>query len=520
MRHAATLIASCLVLLAPSAAQAAQVSLRPTDGGWELVFAGGDEANLADLRREVNFPIVERVLVHDDGSALVLGEYCRAAGERSAVCEPPPGGFVRRGTVLGEGGDDRIVSELRVPTAFDGGPGDDSMSGGFATFAGGPGADLMESYGHSELSYADRSATVRVTLDLTANDGEAGEGDDVRGTFDAVAGGAGADELSVTPSGGALGGTAGTRLDGAGGDDLLIGGDRADELNGGDGADVLLAEGGADWLWGGPGPDRMRGGDGDDTLTYMRPPSIPGEQSTAGVTVTLDDEPGDGAPGEGDDAGADIESVHGGPGPDMLVGSPAADRLHGRGGDDVLSGEGGDDELEGGPGFDRIAGGAGSDRSITGFGDGDVLELRDGKADFGLCGGAPARVSADPFDFLLGCFSTAELPSGYLRVSTTRTGSPSLAVFCRESGVDRPCRGRVRLVRRGTGRPLGTGRYALIPGTRRHVRIALTAEGRRLRRTSRGPVRFSAFAVDDRVADPVPVLGQVWPRARGEWRPR
>lgn len=524
MRHAALIATSLLLLAAPTAA-ASQVSLRPISppfgSGYELVFAGGEDANGADIRRHPDFPVVERVLVHEDASPLVLGDHCRASGERSAICEPPPGAFVRRGSILGEGGHDRIVSELRVETLVSGGPGDDRLSAGVATFDGGPGADLMESYGRSELSYADRGGPVRVSLDRTANDGEAGEGDDVRGTFDAITGGGGADELSVVPSGGELHrGTRGARLNGAGGDDTLVGGDRGDELNGGDGRDVLQAAGGADRLWGGAGPDRMRGGDGDDAVSYVQPPTVTGAQSEAGVVVTLNDQPDDGAEGEGDDVGSDVESVDGGPGPDALVGTPGDDRLHGRGGNDVLRGASGDDDLEGGPGADRIVGGPGSDRSVTGFGAGDVLELRDGERDFGACLDGRLDVSADPFDFLLGCFAFAHFGSGYQRVTTTRTGAPALTVRCRSVGGPERCRGQVWLVRRGSGKLLGTGRYALAPGSRRRVALALTAEGRRLRSSSREPIPFTALAVADRMADPTPVLGAVWPRASGEWRVR
>ena len=517
----AVLTGAVLSLLTPAAAGAAEVSLRPVALGYELVFRGGDDHNHADIRRAENYPVVERILVHEDSSPLVLGDHCRPSGERSAVCEPPTGGIVTRGTVLGEGGNDRIVSELRVATVFSGGPGDDDMRGGFATFSGGPGADRMESFAHSALTYSDRVGPVSVTLDRTAGDGEPGEGDDVRGHFDAVTGGGGADELSVVAAGGgAERGARGTRIDGAGGDDILVGGDRADDLIGGDGRDVLMSEGGADRLWGGAGPDRMRGGEGDDTVSYTQPPSAPGAQSTAGVVVTLDDQPGDGAEGEGDDVGSDVESVHGGPGPDTLVGGSGEDRLHGREGDDVLMGGAGFDDLEGGPGADRIVGGPGSDRAIAGFDRLDTLELRDEEPDFGLCSGRPSSVAADPFDFLLGCFSYAHLGDRHLRLSTSRGASPVLTVRCRSAGGRERCRGSLRLVRRGGGKLLGTGRYGLVPGARQRVRLALTAEGRRLRRSARGAIPFTAFAVAAGMADPLPVLGQVWPRARGEWRQR
>jgi hypothetical protein len=517
----AVLTGAVVCLLVPPAGDAAEVSLRASGpASYELVFAGGPEANAADIRRHADFPVVERVLVRDDGSDLAAGEHCRSTGPRSATCDPPPGAFVRGGSVLGEGGGDRVFSELRVPTLVAGGPGDDRLAAETATFVGGPGADLIEAHGRSELSYADRSAPVRATLDRTANDGEPGEGDDLRGSFDAITGGAGADELSAAPSGGELPrGTGGTRLNGAAGDDLLVGGDRPDELNGGDGRDVLLAEGGADRLWGGAGPDRMRGGAGDDVVSYVQPPSATGPQSTAGVLVTLNDQPDDGAEGEGDDVGADVESVHGGPGPDTLVGGTGEDSLQGREGDDVLMGGAGFDDLEGGPGADRIVGGAGSDRAVTGFDRLDTLELRDGEPDFGACEGRPRRLSADPFDFLLGCFSYAHFGEGELRLATPPAGGPSLTLRCRSVGGREGCRGEVRLVRRSTGKLLASARYRLLAGTRERVRLRLTAAGRKLRSRARAPIRVVALAVPQLMSDPTRALGATWPRAHGEWRP-
>jgi len=168
-----------------------------------------------------------------------------------------------------------------------------------------------------------------------------------------------------------LGGAAGSVLRGGTGADRLEGQDGADGLDGGPGDDVLLSGGGAnalqgadgdDQLAGGLGADDLRGGPGRDTLSY--------EDADDGVSVSLDDRPGDGAAGEGDDAHSDVETLVGSAGDDVLRAGAAGatlrggdgdDRLDGGPGGDVLDGGLADDVLDGDAGADVLAGGDGSD---------------------------------------------------------------------------------------------------------------------------------------------------------------
>jgi hypothetical protein len=143
----------------------------------------------------------------------------------------------------GRGGDDQLhdASPRRAlrsgdpsPFAFEGPPIALADPGrGRDTFDGGAGPS-------DTVSYAARSAALRIDLGSTAAIGGArGERDSVRGVENAS------------------GGT---------GDDRLTGGPRSDQLDGGEGDDVIAGRGGGDTLTGGSGRDTARGGPGGDSM--------------------------------------------------------------------------------------------------------------------------------------------------------------------------------------------------------------------------------------------------------------
>ncbi|MCA3015308.1 MAG: hypothetical protein INH41_23215 [Myxococcaceae bacterium] len=142
------------------------------------------------------------------------------------------GGDTLTGNALGNrltggGGNDTVT----------GGAGDDVFDEGAAanggdTLAGGDGFDRVD--------YSARSAALTVTLDGMANDGAAGEADDVEADVE--------------------------RVDGGSGNDALTGNGSANELNGNGGNDTLTGLDGRDVLSGGAGNDTLLGGDGDDIL--------------------------------------------------------------------------------------------------------------------------------------------------------------------------------------------------------------------------------------------------------------
>ena len=115
---------------------------------------------------------------------------------------------------------------------LDGGGGDDVLRGAGGTDAlrGGAGADTA--------SYSERTESVAVSLDGTANDGAPGEDDAVAADVENAIGGAGGDSLT--------------------------GNERANALDGGPGADSIAGLGGVDAVDAGDGDDAVSAIDGND----------------------------------------------------------------------------------------------------------------------------------------------------------------------------------------------------------------------------------------------------------------
>jgi Ca2+-binding RTX toxin-like protein len=133
---------------------------------------------------------------------------------------------------------------------------------------------------------------------------------------------------------------------GGAGNDTLRGGAGDDTLDGGDGNDTFTTGAVAD------GNDTLIGGAGSDTADYSA--------RTAPLTISLDDVANDGAVGETDNVGSDIETLKGGAGDDILIGSSHADTIYGGPGNDTITGGGGNDVLYGDAGNDTFDEGAAS----------------------------------------------------------------------------------------------------------------------------------------------------------------
>ena len=239
---------------------------------------------------------------------------------------------------------------------------------------------------------------------------------------DMLTGAAGAETL--------LGGHGDDALDGRDGSDRLDGGPGLDQLDGSAGADQVLGGDGDDRLVGdglfAPAADLLDGGSGRDTVEDWSPAGA-GQRGL--LTVGVDDGPGDGFAGEGDELRAvEVLRITS---PGAIAGSEGADeitvvngptRVSGRGGDDLLYGGVDGDALDGGAGADRLAGGPGDDTLVGGpgadqlSGDGaqssrfgnDAIDAVDGEPDSVDCGLGSDRVRADVVDTVAGDCETVE----------------------------------------------------------------------------------------------------------------
>jgi Ca2+-binding RTX toxin-like protein len=111
--------------------------------------------------------------------------------------------------VIGSGRGNDLVLESRGADTVRLGPGDDRFS---SNVSGTGTDDISGGDGFDTVSYGPRSGPQVVTIDGVADDGEAGEGDNVRADVERVVGGGGADRLTGSPGPDAL--------LGAGGDDI------------------------------------------------------------------------------------------------------------------------------------------------------------------------------------------------------------------------------------------------------------------------------------------------------------
>lgn len=187
--------------------------------------------------------------------------------------------------ITGTAGNDTLTGTPADDTIY-GRAGNDTIAGaaGNDTLDGGAGADdLRGDAGQDAATYPAATAPVRVTLDNEADDGVAGEGDNVHDDVEDVYGGGGGDTLT--------GSDAANTLDGGAGNDTLVGGAGVDGLYGGDGDDTVNArDNGVDTVDCGPGTDTYIV-DRDDVVTgcekRARPPRVVGTLSALfDVTTT------------------------------------------------------------------------------------------------------------------------------------------------------------------------------------------------------------------------------------------
>jgi Ca2+-binding RTX toxin-like protein len=317
------LVPTCAAALLAAVPGAAQASTITSDGGGHYTFTGapGEKNHLSVQGRDDSADVV----FYSGGSGVIVTSFPAAcAGDDPVAPEVVTCPSVTGVAVNAGDGDDDITSSVHanVPLTVDGGPGSDWITGdlGDDTFSGGPGNDkldgrkgndvldggdgddeligysgadrLLGGNGNDNLSpdgheepgadvvdggpgydtidsdYSSRFAVsgapnpLSFTLAGGADDGRAGENDDIQGI-----------ERLIVSSNGRFVGSDGPeyiKMHQVGGDGEIIGNGGDDELLGGDGADKLDGGAGNDKLDGGYGDDTIVGGPGKDIISGDR----------------------------------------------------------------------------------------------------------------------------------------------------------------------------------------------------------------------------------------------------------
>ena len=283
-------------------------------------------------------------------------------------------------TLQGGTGDD-VLWGSALDNALRGGGGDDIIraQGGGGIFAGGAGNDhyvvdrldtlLVENAGEG-------IDTAWVTVDGY------GVGPQVEitrlvGTATRVTGSDGDEQLVANP-------TAGSSVNGAGGDDVLWGSSFVDTLNGGAGDDMLRGQGGADLYIGELGNDHFAVLDAGVTIT-----ELPGQgYDTAWVAISGWTLP---ANIERANLSGDANSITGNAGDNFIVGNPTLGNawLIGGAGNDTIYGSAFDDVFRGDAGNDHFFSEGGADRFVyqtSDFGSDSISGFTPGRAHIDLSG--------------------------------------------------------------------------------------------------------------------------------------
>lgn len=171
-------------------------------------------------------------------------------------------GMAGSDVVLGEDGDDELAGDGQAA------PGADRIDGG-------AGSDILKDYTQMNVS---THPAADVSLNGVADDGRAGEGDDVAGIeryIGYVAGTHvltdGAEDWQVWAN--LSGAGAASTVRALGGNDRVVGQDQAEDIDGGAGDDYLEGGKGHDTLTGGPGKDIIFGDETDTSCNASFPES-------------------------------------------------------------------------------------------------------------------------------------------------------------------------------------------------------------------------------------------------------
>jgi Ca2+-binding RTX toxin-like protein len=382
------------LLLAAVAAPQAVAATASVSGGVLVYQASAGETN------ELSVFLIEGVYHLTDSAGLNSGSGCSSGSVTAVAC--PAAGVTSLQIDLGDSNDTALMP-TPTPTTASGADGNDSLTGGFLgdVLSGGEGQDVVDGgSGDDHLNGGAGDDVLRGGFGADTASGNDGD-DSLEGgpghadSGDVFHGGSGSDTADYSS---ASGGTVTLSLDGAANDGVageadnigptgdvenLVGTNIASIFG-----DTLLGNAGPNILTGAGGDDDLDGGAGDDT--FIEAPLASGSDDFVGgigldtvdysarlapVIVDPDDnaDDGDGTALELDNVASDVEGVVGGAGSDRLTasplgsllrGGPGGDTVLGLGGGDDLQGEAGDDTLDGGAGADELGGGNGSDTAF------------------------------------------------------------------------------------------------------------------------------------------------------------
>jgi len=343
--------AALVAIAAPTASAESRLTVWLAPGSGVLSITGTEVNDYAAVSRQ-GASLVVNV---KNGPAADFSANCTEGGAIGDWVVTCPAQGVNRITFDGKVLHDSFINNTDLPSEAHGGPGIDVLKGGSGpdalsgdadndmlygnggddTIDGGSGFDQLSGGDGTDIaSWADATNSVAASLDGVANDGVAGENENVPADVEGLQGGAYDDKLSGSGAG----------------NDTLRGGGGADDLEGWAGDDVLQGEEGDDTLHPNAGADVLDGGPGTDTLSYAG--------VGQSVYVYQDGAANDGMLGEHDNVDG-IEHLTGSSYGDDLVGTPGDDVIKGNGGADKITPLFGDDVIHGGDGPDTIDGGPG-----------------------------------------------------------------------------------------------------------------------------------------------------------------
>lgn len=360
------------------------------------VMAGGAGVDEVEYVNTTGFYNSSRcVNVSLDGAANDTSGPCGSNGVISSVLETDDIEADVENVTGGAGAD--TITGSSSNNVIDGAGGRDTLGGGIGTdtldagaggaiMDGGAQADVFATTSTSQgtVTYASRAAPVLASTDGVANDGEAGEGDNIDDDVNHVIGGSGNDTITLAGFASGLSPTAGNTgqqgsfVDGGTGIDAITGSVFNDRLRGEGDNDNIVGGTGHDAIEPGGGQDTFNGGSDSDTLDYSA--------ASIGMELSIDGTADDGDTGV-ESINSSFENLTGSQGGDTIVGDNNANKLFGNAGDDAIDAKGGNDTIDPDPpsvisddGCDSVKGGLGDDtiqHDGTQVGCNDLLDYSD-----------------------------------------------------------------------------------------------------------------------------------------------